>query len=299
MYNLIIGCSEGLVPAGRMELAPEVVALLGMTDAQGNMRLDNLQTLPTLLAPEIDSGWMEKPPPQIARFGRVMNLRPGNRTYHGQEWKFTFVANDISPVPLKTIEALAGPLDIDTRGYGDLGHTAWSVKHPDLYEVLLAAQVNPIYSPTPQDVPLDTGLRALHPLVWKAAEPLWKDGHTRDAVSAAGRELAEYVKTLTNRRDVVDTALWQQAFSKDAPEAGKVRLRWPGDPTDQEVKGMNEGLARFAPGVQMTGRNPAVHGTEVMSEQDTLERLAVFSLLARWVDHCERVEADPAQEDRA
>lgn len=52
---------------------------------------------------------------------------------------------------------------------------------------------------------------------------------------------------------------------------------------------MNDGLRQFAPGAQMTIRNPAAHG-DAMGEQDALERLAALSLLARWVDHCRLVE---------
>lgn len=53
------------------------------------------------------------------------------------------------------------------------------------------------------------------------------------------------------------------------------------------MKSMNDGLRQFAPGVQMTIRNPATHSTNEMGEQDALERLAVLSLLAGWVEQCE------------
>lgn len=41
----------------------------------------------------------------------------------------------------------------------------------------------------------------------------------------------------------------------------------------------------------MTIRNPATHGTAEMSKQEAAERLAVLSLLARWVDHCDLMKA--------
>jgi phytoene dehydrogenase-like protein len=69
---------------------------------------------------------------------------------------------------------------------------------------------------------------------------------------------------------------------------------WPGDLGDRAVKSMNDGLRQFAPGVQMTIRNGAAHGTADMAEQDALERLAVLSLLARWTEECVLVEAAPA-----
>ena len=99
------------------------------------------------------------------------------------------------------------------------------------------------------------------------------------------------VKARTGRNDVPDTSQWQQAFSKDDPEPGKPRLRWPGNQTDQTVKSMNDGLRQFAPGAQMTIRNPATHGPGELTQQEAVERLSVLSLLARWVDQCDLIEA--------
>lgn len=54
---------------------------------------------------------------------------------------------------------------------------------------------------------------------------------------------------------------------------------------------MNDGLRQLTPGVQMTIRNSATHDTGQMPEQLALERLATLSLLARWVDECDLIEA--------
>ena len=139
------------------------------------------------------------------------------------------------------------------------------------------------------EAPPELGVRAMHPLIWGAAGGLWRSGHHREAVAGAAQALIDNVKTLTDRRDVADMSIWQQAFSAGAPGAGKPRLRWPGDPSDATVRSMQDGLRQFAPGAQMTIRNSAAHGTEQMPEQEALERLAVLSLLARWVDECEVV----------
>lgn len=141
------------------------------------------------------------------------------------------------------------------------------------------------------EAPPELGVRAMHPLVWGAAGSLWRSGHYREAVAGAAEALVNHVKTLTNRRDAPETSVWQQAFSDRPPDPGSPRLRWPGDPNDRAVKAMNDGLRQFAPGAQMTIRNGAAHGTEQLSEQHALERLAVFSLLARWVDECEAASA--------
>jgi hypothetical protein len=141
--------------------------------------------------------------------------------------------------------------------------------------------------------PPTIGAAAMHPLVWGASSKMWRDGHFRAAVAAAADALVGVVKARSGRNDVSETALWQEVFSSADPVAGKPRFRWPGEPADRDVKTMNDGLRQFAPGVQMTIRNPAAHGQDEMGEQDALERLAVLSLLARWLDTCELVEVSP------
>lgn len=108
----------------------------------------------------------------------------------------------------------------------------------------------------------------LHPLVWAASQRLWNDGHVRLAVAAAAEAVTGPMKQLTGRNDAPDTSLWQQAFSKEQPEPGKPRLRWPGDPTDQDMKTMNDGLRQYSAGVNMVIRNPATHVQEDLTEQE-------------------------------
>lgn len=131
----------------------------------------------------------------------------------------------------------------------------------------------------------------MHPAVWGQSARLWRDGHYRQAVSAGADSVVQLVKARTGRYEIEDTSQWQQAFSKDDPEPGKPRLRWPGDQTDKTVISMNSGLRQFAPGAQMTIRNPATHGPGEMTKQEAVERLSVLSLLARWVDQCDLIEA--------
>lgn len=139
------------------------------------------------------------------------------------------------------------------------------------------------------EAPPATGAEAMHPLVWGSASRLWRDGHYREAVATAAEAVADNVKVVTGRRDVADTALWQEVFSDKAAAPGRPRLRWPGDPTDRDVKNMTDGLRFFGPGVQMMIRNPATHGKTQMTPQEGLERLATLSLLARWVEQCDLV----------
>jgi hypothetical protein len=75
------------------------------------------------------------------------------------------------------------------------------------------------------ELPPTVDVAAMHPAVWGQAARLWRDGHYRQAVSAAADGVVQLVKARTGRTDVEDTPLWQQVFSKDDPEPGKPRLR--------------------------------------------------------------------------
>lgn len=147
------------------------------------------------------------------------------------------------------------------------------------------------------EAPPRVGVTGMHPLVWGAAKGLWHDGHYKQAVHTAADAVVQHARSITGRRDGTDTSLWQQLFSSDAPKPGSPRLRWPGDPSDQTVKTMNDGLQRFAPGVQMVVRNTATHGQDEMSEQEAAERLATLSLLARRVEECKLDEAPGSSGD--
>jgi uncharacterized protein (TIGR02391 family) len=145
------------------------------------------------------------------------------------------------------------------------------------------------------ELPPTVDVAQMHPAAWGQAARLWRDGHYRQAVSAAADGVVQLVKSRTGGPELDDTTRWNQAFSEKDPEPGRPRLRWPGDQTDRTVVSMNDGLRRFAPGAQMTIRNPATHGPGEMTQQEAVERLSVLSLLARWVDQCDLIEApDPS-----
>jgi hypothetical protein len=127
---------------------------------------------------------------------------------------------------------------------------------------------------------------AMHPLVWGAARAMWRDGHYRQAVAGAAEALVGQLKARTGRNNIAETSLWQESFSERPPEPGKPRLRWPGDPTDRTVRSMNEGLRTITAGVQLTIRNTAAHQTEQWTLVEASERLAVLSLIARWLEMC-------------
>lgn len=136
------------------------------------------------------------------------------------------------------------------------------------------------------ELPPTTGVDAMHPTVWGAARKLWADGHFRLAVQSAAETLTTQVKARTGLHNLDATNVYEKTFAGK----GAHLLQWPGDPGDRTVSSMQNGLSKYAPGVNMTVRNSATHntGTE-MAAQDALERLAALSLLARWIDECEEV----------
>lgn len=145
------------------------------------------------------------------------------------------------------------------------------------------AETAAILGPTAPTMAAD----GLHPLIWGAASSLWASGHHAQAVQRAATMLSAHVQDKIGRHDVSDATLMTEAFSDKEPQAGKPRLRWPGEDTDLAVKSMRSGLRLFAPGVFLAIRNPATHETDEMPRQAALERLATLSLLAHWIDGSE------------
>ncbi|WP_406171139.1 TIGR02391 family protein [Streptomyces sp. NBC_00996] len=127
---------------------------------------------------------------------------------------------------------------------------------------------------------------SLHPWVWSAARALWRDGHFREAVTAAARKVNRETQNKVMRRDATETALFQSAFSKDAPKPGQPRLRLMTDDGGDTFRSIQRGAAVFAEGCYAAIRNPNSHedGLPELPQHEALEQLAAFSVLARWVD---------------
>jgi hypothetical protein len=70
------------------------------------------------------------------------------------------------------------------------------------------------------DAPPTVDVAQMHPAVWGQAARLWRDGHYRQAVSAAADAVVQLAKSRTGRYDIPDTSQWQQAFSKDDLQPG-------------------------------------------------------------------------------
>lgn len=124
----------------------------------------------------------------------------------------------------------------------------------------------------------------LHPWVWEGARSLWHSGHFREAVRAASVKLNAETQNKIGRRDVSETDLFKQAFSKDPPTVSAHRLRPAGDDGGRTSLSLRRGIMAFAEGCYAGIRNPASHDEGDLDEQAALEQLAAFSVLARWVD---------------
>ncbi|MGW8955849.1 TIGR02391 family protein [Streptomyces sp. NPDC055709] len=133
------------------------------------------------------------------------------------------------------------------------------------------------------ELPPTTGVEAMHPTIWGAARKLWLDGHFRLAVQSAAETLTAQVKTRTGLANMDATNVYERVFAPRNP-----MLAWPGDPDNRTVSSMQNGLSKYAPGLNMAVRNTATHvASGEMTAQQALERLAALSLLAHWIDECE------------
>ncbi len=128
---------------------------------------------------------------------------------------------------------------------------------------------------------------ALHPDVWDSAQSLYRNGHYREAVTAAARGVNARLQTKVGRRDEGETRLVGECFSLKSPELNRPRLRLSDDDGSDTFKSVHEGAAAFGRGCFLAIRNVLAHEHGEQAEpaqQDALEYLACFSVLARWID---------------
>lgn len=134
----------------------------------------------------------------------------------------------------------------------------------------------------------------LHPLVWKAASVQWSTGHLHEAVLAASKAVNSLLQSKLGRRDVSEVRLVREAFTDKLPTKGAPRLRFGSIDDEQTRDSLRDGAMNFGAGCFQAIRNPVGHlpnDEHELSEQQALERLAAWSLLARWIDEAEVVTA--------
>jgi hypothetical protein len=128
-------------------------------------------------------------------------------------------------------------------------------------------------------------LNLLDPLISAAADPLWKAGKYRQAVSDAATNLNSFVQDLVGRHDVSDRDLMAQVFSDKDPEPGKARLRCPGNQENETVRSQQEGARAFGIGTFQAIRNPAHHMPGDWNPVTAFHHLTALSQVAHWFRH--------------
>ncbi|MFJ4517478.1 TIGR02391 family protein [Streptomyces sp. NPDC088816] len=127
----------------------------------------------------------------------------------------------------------------------------------------------------------------LHSWVWEPAAPLWAAEAYQDAVLAAARTVNRRLQQKLGRHDVGETDLCMQSFDMKAPAEGKPRLRFDGDRSTPTWRARQDGAKYTSAGAFLAIRNLAAHEDEVnWSQQEALEYLATFSVIARWIEEC-------------
>ncbi|WP_061711858.1 TIGR02391 family protein [Kocuria palustris] len=130
----------------------------------------------------------------------------------------------------------------------------------------------------------------LHPWAWENGRSYWNTGHYHQAVMQAAIRINAETQAKLGRMDVSETALFNEAFSPNAPKDGAPRLRLVAEDGSKTYENLHRGARAFAEGLYAAIRNPGMHTPQSDSrgeEQLALEQLAAFSLLARWVDQAE------------
>ena len=139
----------------------------------------------------------------------------------------------------------------------------------------------------------------LHPWIAEAAEPLFKDGHRRQAIIAAAQNLEKQWRELLGVATPTLKQLAEESFSANAPTSECPRLRYLAVGTDTSShawKDAHVGAMEYAKGCAMRIRNLNLHHPEDAEPgpSETVETLSALSVLARWVTEAELHTGDPA-----
>lgn len=129
----------------------------------------------------------------------------------------------------------------------------------------------------------------LHPWVWKAAVNLWDDRHYKQAVLEAANAVELQTRLKIGDGNSSGRDLYAQTFSIDPNRPNKLTVVGPDEGTEA-WKSAQEGAKFLGMGCSAGIRNWAAHPTDKEpTEQEALEYLAAYSVLARWIDTAELV----------
>ncbi|WP_322984417.1 TIGR02391 family protein [Streptomyces sp. S584] len=169
----------------------------------------------------------------------------------------------------------------------------WQLVRRDITEALGLAKSEDEISAFLRPASPSLTAEAMHSWVWEPAAPLWAAEAHQDAVLTAARTVNRRLQQKLSRHDVGDKELCQQSFAPTSPTPGKPRLRFEGDRTTPTWRARQEGAMHVSAGAFLGIRNLAAHEESVTwTEQEALEYLAAFSVVARWIEECS-VETAP------
>lgn len=178
--------------------------------------------------------------------------------------------------------AQANPITVETA----VGQALYQLENHELLKEKLGPPAGP-----------ELRADALHPAVWDAAQSFWRSSHRREAVQQAARSVNAQLQDRLGRRNVSEADAVRKAFTLDAPKPGAPRLRLMEDDGSPTFRTLHEGASAFGAGCFMAIRNPSAHEPmEELDEQEALEQLAAFSILARWVEQADIVTADESED---
>ena len=132
----------------------------------------------------------------------------------------------------------------------------------------------------------------LHPWIAEPAEPLFDDGHYRQAILAAAQNLEVRWRELLDTPEGTLSELANESFSDQPPKPGSPRLRYPAfgaDPKSDAWKNAHRGVMDYARGCARRIRNLGLHHPDNREPDpgDAIETLSALSLLARWITDAE------------
>ncbi|MFJ2618984.1 TIGR02391 family protein [Glutamicibacter sp. NPDC087344] len=186
---------------------------------------------------------------------------------------------------LVPVKAIAGELDVVEQWPSATSYTAWSrVIERIAGQLKWGEEIELNLQPNAPRL----SANHLHPWVWDGARSLWDSGHFADAVLGAAKLVNARLQNKVGRRDISDSRLCAEAFSLTDAKPQGARLRFPGDRGTESWKARQQGALELSKGAFTAIRNPLAHtDNSDMDEQQALELLAVFSVVARWIDECE------------
>lgn len=129
----------------------------------------------------------------------------------------------------------------------------------------------------------------LHPWVWKAAVNLWDNQHYKQAVLEVANAVELQTRLKIGDENSSGRDLYAHAFSIDPNRPNRLSVVGPDEGTEA-WKSAQEGAKFLGMGCSAGMRNWAAHPTDKEpTEQEALEYLAAYSVLARWIDTAEVV----------